>query len=116
MAPRRSRLPILLTAAASMAVSACGGAFSTQELARAPAWFKERQKELAGQDYPDLATVPALAAPATDEPRWSAVEKDLLAAGASIDASPRSGVTPPAEDPEAFDRAAREAIEAARPK
>ena len=117
MAPRRSHLPILLSIAAAVAVSACGGAFSTQELARAPAWFKERQKEIAGQDYPDLATVPALAAPATDQPRWSAVEKDLLDAGASVNASPRGGTAPPAaEDSEAFDRAAREAIEAARPK
>ena len=115
MAPRPSRLPILLSVAASLAVSACGGAFSTQELARAPAWFKERQKELAGQDYPDLATVPALAAPATDQPRWSAVEQDLLAAGAAVNSSPRGAVATP-EESEAFDRAAREAIEAARPK
>ena len=117
MATRRSRLPILLSITASVAVSACGGAFSTQELARAPAWFKERQKELAGQDYPDLATVPALAAPATDGPRWTAVEKELLAAGADVNSSPRGVVAPtPPEDPEAFDRAAREAIDAARPK
>ncbi len=115
MALRLSRLPILLSAAAAVAVSACGGAFSAKELARAPTWFKERQKELAGQDYPDLATVPALAAPATDNPRWSATEQELLAAGADVNASSRSAVAPP-EDTEAFDRAAREAIEAARPK
>jgi len=113
LAQRLSRLPVLLSAAACVAASGCASAFSTQELARAPVWFKERQKELAGQNYPDLATVPALATPATDQPRWSAVEKDLLAAGASVNESTRSA---PAEDPEAFDRAAREAIEAARPK
>ena len=115
MAPRPSRLPILLSAAACVVLAACGGAFSAKELARAPGWFKERQKELAGQDYPDLATVPALAAPSTDDPRWAAVEKDLLAAGASVEASSRSAEAAP-EDSEAFDRAAREAIEAARPK
>lgn len=114
MATRRSRLPVLFSVAASVAVSACGGAFSTQELARAPAWFKDRQKELAGQDYPDLASVPALKPPApSDDPRWTTVERDLLAAGASVQAG---APTPAAEDPEAFDRAAREAIEAARPK
>jgi hypothetical protein len=110
-------MPLLLSAAACVAVSACGGGFSTQELARAPAWFKERQKELAGQDYPDLAAVPALAKPVADQPRWDTVEKELLAEREALEASKRAtGVPNAVDDPEAFDRAAREAIDAARPK
>ena len=98
-----------------MALSACAGAFSTNELQRAPAWFKARQKELAGQDYPSLASVPPLAQPPGNNPHWAAVQADLLAADASVKASPRAAAPDPA-DAEAFDKAAREAVATTRPQ
>ena len=117
MAPRRSHLPILLGSAACLALSACGGGFSTQELRTAPTWFKARQKELAGQDYPSLEKVPPLATPHGDDPHWDAVQADLLAAQKSVQASPRATPAPPAaEGAEAFDKAARDAVDATRPK
>ena len=116
MAPRRSRLFLLLGAGACLALDACGGGFSTQELQRAPVWFKARQKELAGQDYPSLAAVPPLAQPNRDDPHWAAVQAELLAAQKSVAASPRATPAPPATEGEAFDKAARDAVDATRPK
>lgn len=91
-------------------------AFGGDELARAPGWFKERQKELAGQDYPDLASVPDRAKAVEDAPRWVRTEQELKAAGAAIAASPRGAPAPPADtEVEAFEKEAREAIGATRP-
>ncbi len=116
MGPRRIPRLLLPAVAAAMSVSACAGAFSTQELARAPGWFKERQKELAGQGYPSLESVPAAPELAGDAPRWAAVEQDLKAQAAAINASPRGQPAPPVDaDAEAFEKAARDAIDAARP-
>jgi hypothetical protein len=113
LAPR----PFLLAPLAALALTACAGAFVGDELARAPAWFKERQKELAGQDYPRLGDVPGPAAAAADAPRWAQVERELKAEAAAIAASPRSAPAPAADaEAEAFDKAAREAIGATRPQ
>lgn len=91
-------------------------AFGGDELSRAPAWFKERQKELAGQDYPDLASVPDQAKAVEDAPRWAQTERELKAAGAAIAASPRSAPAPAADaEAENFEKEAREAIGATRP-
>lgn len=117
MGPRHTHLTLLLGSAACLALSACGGGFSTQELRNAPVWFKARQKELAGQNYPSLEKVPPLAAPRRDDPHWDAVQAELLAAQKSVQASPRATPAPPAaEGAEAFDKAARDAVDATRPK
>jgi hypothetical protein len=103
--------------AALLGLSACGAGLSARELAATPGWFKARQKEIAGQDYPNLASVPDPAVAVQDGPRWRAVEKELLAEGESIAASPRAQPAP-AEDPAAatFESEARGAVENARPK
>ncbi|MDX2234209.1 MAG: hypothetical protein NW200_06895 [Hyphomonadaceae bacterium] len=115
MALRRFPRLMLPAVAAAMAASGCASTFSSQELARAPAWFKARQTELAGRGYPALDSVPAAPDVVKDAPRWAAVERDLRAAAASIEASPRSQPAPAVDtDADAFDKAAREAIDGAR--
>jgi hypothetical protein len=116
LGPRRYQRLTLVAPVAALALSACAGAWGRDELARAPAWFKERQKELAGQGYPDLASVPQSTVSAAEAARWAATEQELRAAGAAIEASPRGQPAPPADDDaDAFDKAAREAIDSARP-
>jgi hypothetical protein len=110
------RLVPLASLAAAFALAGCMSAFGGDELARAPAWFKERQKELAGQDYPDLASVPGAAKAVEDAPRWAQVERELKAEAAAIAASPRSAPAPAADtEVETFEKDAREAIGATRP-
>lgn len=93
-------------------MSALGG----DELARAPAWFKERQKELAGKDYPALTSVPTTSEPVAEKERWARTEQELKAEAAAIAASPRSAPAPAADtEAETFEKDAREAIGATRP-
>ncbi len=115
MAPRRSSLTFVALAAA-IGLSACGTGLSARELASTPAWFKAKQKEIAGRDYPDLAAIPDPTSATQSDSRWRAVEKDLLDQGASIDASPRAA-PPPAEGAatSTFESEARGAVENARP-
>lgn len=109
--------PFLVASLGALALSACAGAFGSDELARAPAWFKERQKELAGRDYPELTSVPTSSAAVGEQDRWAQTERELKADGAAIAASPRSAPAPTADaEAEAFDKAAREAIGATRPQ
>lgn len=115
MANRRSRAQLLVLGAAMLGLSACAGGLSARELAATPAWFKARQKELRGEDYPDLASIPDPAVAVDSSGRWRAVEKDLLDQAASIEASPRSQPAP-AGDSSAFEAEARGAVENARPK
>lgn len=116
MAPRRFSRLLLAAPAAALALSACAGGFGSDELTRAPAWFKDRQKELAGKGYPSLEAVPTATPAPGEAARWAATEKDLRDAGDAINASPRGQPAPPADtDAEAFDKAAREAIDTARP-
>lgn len=98
-----------------LGLTACGGGFSARELASTPAWFKAKQKEIAGQDYPDLAAIPDPVVAADSSGRWRAVEKELLDESAAINASPRAQPAP-AQDPAAFEAEARGAVENARPK
>ncbi|MBL8557465.1 MAG: hypothetical protein JNM47_01990 [Hyphomonadaceae bacterium] len=117
MAPRPSRVPLVALAIAVMAVSACGSGLSARQLASTPAWFKAKQKEIASQDYPDLASIPDPAVATQSDGRWRAVEEELLVEGAAIDASPRAAPAPPeAAAVEAFESEARGAVENARPK
>lgn len=116
MAQRLPLRPLLFVAAGAMALTACGGAFAARDLAQAPAWFRERQKELAGQDYPSLTSVPPAPSRPGDAARWAKVEQELRAVGAAVNASPRAQPAPAADnEADAFDRAAREAIDKARP-
>jgi hypothetical protein len=116
LAPRRLPRLMLPALAAASTLAACGGAFSTQELGRAPAWFKERQKELAGQGYPDLTGVPEPGLTPAEAARWAKTEEELRAASAEINASPRGQPAPVGDtDAESFDKSARDAIDSARP-
>ncbi len=117
MAPRPSRVQLLAFGFAMLGLSGCGAGLSARELAGTPGWFKARQKELAGQGYPDLASIPDPATAVEDGPRWREVEKELLTEGESIAASPRAQPAP-AGDPAAatFESEARGAVENARPK
>lgn len=100
-----------------MALTACGTGLSARELAATPAWFKDKQKELSGEDYPDLASIPDPATATQSDGRWRTVEKELLEQGASIDASPRAAAAPAQSGAvEAFESEARGAVENARPK
>lgn len=117
MAPRPSRVQLLALGAALLGLSACGAGLSARELAATPGWFKARQKELAGQDYPDLASIPDPVAATQDDGRWRAVEKELLDQGAAIAASPRAQPAPvEAAAAATFESEARGAVDNARPK
>jgi hypothetical protein len=100
-----------------LGLSACGAGLSAKELAATPGWFKARQKEIAGQGYPDLASIPDPAVATQDDARWRAVGTDLLQQGDTLEASPRAQAAP-AEDAAAatFESEARGAVENARPK
>jgi hypothetical protein len=115
LAPRRSRVQILVLGAAVLSLAACGGGFSARELAATPAWFKAKQKELSGQDYPDLAAIPDPTVAADQSGRWSAVEKELLDEQAAITTSPRAQPAAP-QDTTAFENEARGAVNNTRPK
>jgi hypothetical protein len=103
--------------AAMLGLTACGTGLSAKELAATPGWFKARQKEIAGQGYPDLASIPDPAVAVQDEARWRAVGSELLEQGNSLEASPRAQPAP-AEDAAVatFESEARGAVENARPK
>lgn len=117
MAPRPSRVQLFALGAALLGLSGCGAGLSARELAATPGWFKARQKELAGQGYPDLASIPDPAVAVQDDGRWRAVEKDLLAQGESIAASPRAQPAPAENAASAtFESEARGAVDNARPK
>lgn len=68
------------------------------------------------EGYPSLREVPAGGTSATTDPEhWEAVEADLLAARAQVQANPRSQDAATAvEDPTAFIEDAREEIEETR--
>jgi hypothetical protein len=65
--------------------------------------------------YPSLRDVPTGGTSATTDPRhWQAVEADLLAARAAVQANPRSQDTAVTEDPQAFLDDARRDLEETR--
>jgi hypothetical protein len=116
LAPRRSPLTFVTLAAAAIGLSACGTGLSARELAATPAWFKAKQKDIARQEYPDLASIPDPSTATQSDSRWRAVEQDLLTQGAAIDASPRAAPAPAeAAAAETFESEARGAVENARP-
>lgn len=115
MATRRSHLPLVLVGVAAFGLSGCAAGFSTRELAQTPAWFRAKQKELKGEDYPNLATIPAPTVAADQSGKWNAVERDLLNEQAAIAAAPRAQPAQPT-DTTAFENEARGAVENARPK
>lgn len=117
MALRRSSLTLVALAAAAVGLSACGAGLSARQLASTPAWFKAKQKEIARQDFPDLASVPDPGAATQSAGRWRAVEKELMDQAASIDASPRAAPAPAqGAAAKTFESEARGALENARPK
>lgn len=103
-------------ALASLGVSACSAGIASAELAKAPEWFKARQQELAGKGYPDLASAPPAAEVKKEDARWNRIEQELVAEQQAIQASPRGAPADAPAQAEDFEKAAREAIEAARPK
>jgi hypothetical protein len=115
LAPRPSRVQLFALGVAMLGLSACGAGLSAKELAATPGWFKARQKEIAGQGYPDLASIPDPAVATQDDARWRAVGDDLLEQADSLEASPRAQPAP-AGDAATFESEARRAVENARPK
>jgi hypothetical protein len=77
-----------------------------------PAWFTERQAE-ADSSYPSLRDVPNTTIANTDPEHWAAVESELLAAKAAMQANPRNEPAPP-QDSDEFVNQAREELEEAR--
>ena len=91
MAPRRTPLTFVTIAAAAIGLSACGTGLSARELASTPAWFKAKQKDIARQDYPDLAAIPDPSVATQSDSRWRAVEQDLLTQGKAANGLAVSG-------------------------
>jgi hypothetical protein len=84
-----------------------GGCASAPE-ANTPDWAD-------ASGYPSLRDVPRGGTSATtDQRHWSAVEADLLAARARLQANPRSQDTGPVEDPQQFLDEARREVEETR--
>lgn len=79
----------------------------------APGWFSERDAAEAGT-YPSLRDVPRSTIANTNAAHWSAVERDVTAAGEAMRANPRAEPATPDQDPAAFVDAARRDLEAAR--
>lgn len=77
-----------------------------------PAWFTERQAE-ADSSYPSLRDVPNTTIANTDPAHWAAVEADLLAAKAAMEANPRNEPAPP-QDSDEFVNQARQELEESR--
>jgi hypothetical protein len=67
------------------------------------------------EGYPSLREVPVGGTSATTDPQhWQAVEAELLAARAQVEANPRAQEGEPVEDPTAFVDDARREIEETR--
>ena len=71
------------------AMSAGLGACASAEPANAPAWYTSSLQS-SEQSYPALADTPQGARAETDPAHWDAVEADLLAARAAMQANPRN--------------------------
>lgn len=86
-----------------------GGCASSAE--QAPEWATD------ASGYPSLREVPRGGTSAnTDAAHWNAIEADLLAARATVEANPRSqhNAAPPVENPEQFLEDARSEVEETR--
>ncbi len=88
--------------------AALGGCASSAE--QAPEWADN------ASGYPSLREVPTGGTSANTNPaHWNAIETDLLAARATVEANPRSqDAAAPVENPEAFVEDARREVEETR--
>ena len=88
-------------------LAALGGCVNTP-MGDTPEWAN-------ADGFPGLRDVPSGGTSATVDPgHWNAVESDLLAARAAVQANPRSQEPATQEDPEAFLEEARREVEATR--
>jgi hypothetical protein len=117
-----SRWTRLIAAATGAGLAASLGACATQPeasppAAAPPAWFDAAAAQAATGGFPDLADVPAAprVAPASD-PRWDALEQELVSEREALLAHERASPAPANADQEAqaFQDGAVRAIEATR--
>ena len=103
----RGKVILATMLGASAALAGCVSA-----PAEAPAWYAE-QDAAATQGYPDLHDVPRTSIANTNARHWSQVERDVVAAGAAMRASPRAQPAGPAQ-PDTFVEQARQELEESR--
>lgn len=72
------------------------------------------QAESIPDTYPELTDVPRISDANTDSAYWAQVQAELLAAGQTVRANPRSQPVTAADDPALFLEEARRDIEEAR--
>ncbi|MGE0830675.1 MAG: hypothetical protein AB7O04_15165 [Hyphomonadaceae bacterium] len=108
-----------LTALTIFAAAQAAGCAASAESARPlPDWFVEKREALEAEGYPELANVPDRVDANANQAHWDRVVRDLDRAGAQVQANPRSEPPPTeaeqAAQADAFDEAARGAIESTR--
>jgi hypothetical protein len=97
----------------AMVLGAAGLAGCASKSEPAPAWLAEREASIE-QSYPSLRDVPRGSDANTNSAHWSLVERELLAAGEAVRASPRSQPASATETPTEFLSQAREELEKSR--
>jgi hypothetical protein len=106
---------LAIAAGAAVAGAALVAACASSTPKDAPDWYLAHLNSPGANQYPRLQDVPHGASDANvDQAHWSAEEAELLAAAKAMKANPRATPAGGAEDPAAFDAAARAAIEATR--
>ncbi len=106
----RAILAILVGAAL---IGAAGLAGCVSKGDEAPAWFAEREASIE-QGYPSLRDVPRTSDANTNSAHWSVIEREMLAIGEAVRASPRSAPAAETQTPVEFLDQAREDLEKAR--
>jgi len=111
---KRSIRSALIVASVLAGPLAAASGCAAQSDAEVPAWFAAEMASLKDEGgYPSLQDVPTVTTATTDPAHWAAVEADVEAGRAEMQANPRN--EPLSEsDAAIFEQRAREAIEQTR--